>query len=214
LGSFGRRRAISNCFGYDRGTPIDRYYIERFLDDHAPDITGRVLEIGDATYTRRFGGSRVAKSDILHVDPAATTATISGDLVSGRGVPHGCFDCVILTQTLHLLYDIRSALATVERALAPGGVLLATVPGITRISRPEMDRWGDCWRFTSYSARRVVEEAFGGEVEIAAYGNVLTAVSFLHGLAAEELRAADLDEFDRDFEVTIGIRARKASPGP
>ena len=209
FGSFARRQPISDCFGYDRGTPINRYYIDRFLGDHAGDITGRVLEIGDAAYTTRFGAGRVARSDVLHVDPAAAQATICGDLVSGRGVPDACFDCVILTQTLHLLYDVRAALATVERSLAPGGVLLATMPGITRISRPEMDRWGDSWRFTSYSARRLFEETFGSRIDIAAYGNVLAAVSFLQGLAAEELSAADLDHYDRDFEVTIGIRARK-----
>ncbi len=44
-------------FGYDRGLPIDRYYIERFLANNASDIRGHVMEIADNIYMRRFGGT-------------------------------------------------------------------------------------------------------------------------------------------------------------
>ena len=50
------RLQLSRDFGFDRGTPIDRYYIESFLSTHASDIRGHVLEVADNTYTRRFGG--------------------------------------------------------------------------------------------------------------------------------------------------------------
>ena len=33
---------ISKKHGFDRGTPIDRYYTESFLEAHQADIQGRV----------------------------------------------------------------------------------------------------------------------------------------------------------------------------
>src|SRR5918998_1304087 len=55
FGSLRRLTPISSHFGFDRGRPIDRYYIENFLDCQAKDIKGRVLEIKDNTYSRKYG---------------------------------------------------------------------------------------------------------------------------------------------------------------
>src|SRR5207342_2788685 len=105
--------------------------------------------------------------------------------------PHiraGIFDCVIATQVFQYIYDLEAAFRTVHRILAPGGVLLATVPGISRILPIENARWGDWWRFTSKSATRLAEDAFGsGNVTVTPFGNVLSAAAFLYGLAAEDL---------------------------
>ena len=48
------------------------------------------------------------------------------------------------------------------------------------------------------------------QTEVTPYGNVLSAMSYLHGLASEELATAELDYVDPDFEVIVGVRARKA----
>jgi len=199
---------VSRSFGLDRGTPIDRYYIENFLRRCEGDVSGRVLEVGDASYTRRFGGERVTRSDVLHTPPGGTSATIVGDLASGEGIPRGVFDCIILTQVLPFLFDVRAAVANIHAALRPGGVVLASVPCISQISQFDMERWGDFWRFTSLSARRLFDEAFvGGKVEVAAYGNALAATAFLQGMAMEELTAQELDFRDSVYEVIITIRA-------
>ncbi|HEY8583155.1 MAG TPA: hypothetical protein VIL49_09400, partial [Capillimicrobium sp.] len=42
-----RRTPLSEAGGYDRGRPVDRVYIERFLDAHRADVRGTVLEVGD-----------------------------------------------------------------------------------------------------------------------------------------------------------------------
>lgn len=99
FGDLKRTSPISSQFGFDRGTPIDRYYIERFLAGQAGYIQGRVLEIGDNEYTTRFGGKRVTRSDILHVDSSNTKATIVADLESEEALQDGAFDCIVLTQT-------------------------------------------------------------------------------------------------------------------
>jgi len=197
-------------FGLDRGNAIDRYYIETFLGRFANDILGHVLEVGDNAYTVRFGGEHVAKSDVLHVTAGNPQATIVADLSNGHNIPSDTFDCIILTQTLQYIYDVRAALRTLYRILRPHGVLLATFPGISHLSRYDMDRWGDYWRFTSLSALLLFEEAFpGGNVEVQAHGNVLSAAAFLFGLAAEDLTRRELDYDDPDYEVTIAVRAVK-----
>jgi SAM-dependent methyltransferase len=209
FGRFRRLRPISGNFGYDRGQPIDRYYIENFLARFAGDIRGRVLEVGDDSYTMRFGRDRVIVSDVLHVTEGNPQATIVADLTCADHIPSDAFDCVILTQTLHLIYDVRLAIRTLRRILKPGGVLLATFPGISQIDRGQ---WGDewYWSFTSRSARRLFEEAFPApNVEVRAHGNVLVAIAFLHGLAMEELREEELGYFDPFYEVLITLRAVK-----
>lgn len=203
-----RLRPLSRKFGADRGTPIDRYYIERFLQQHRNEIRGRVLEVGEPVYTRRFGGQRITHSDVLHAEAGNPQATLVGDLATGDGIPQEAFDCIIFTQTLPFIYDFRSALVHVRSALRPGGVLLGTLPGVSQISRYDMDRWGDYWRFTGLSARRSFEDAFGaGQVSVEVFGNVLVATAFLYGLSVEDLRSEELDHRDDDYHMLITVRA-------
>jgi len=213
FGDLRRLNPISRVFGFDRGTPVDRYYIEEFLAANADDIRGRVLEIGDDSYTRKFGGDRVKKSDVLHVSDENPKATIIADLSNADHIPSDSFDCIILTQTLHLIYDVRAAIATLRRILRPGGVLLTTFPGISQIGHYD---WGSTWywSFTQLAARRMFGEVFRQEnLRVEAKGNVLAAIAFLHGIALEELRREELDFRDRDYEVTISVRAVKEAEG-
>ena len=141
FGDLRRVTPIDPHFGGRRGKPVDRHYIERFLADHAADIQGRVLEVAEDHYTWRYGGNRVEQSDIIHVDPSNPRATLVADLADAGGIENDSFDCFICTQTLTYIYDVQSALATIHRILRPGGVLLATVPGISQISPYDRDRW-------------------------------------------------------------------------
>ena len=209
FGSLRRLEPISRRWGKDRGgRPIDRVYIERFLADHAGDIHGRVLEVQDARYTTRFGGERVTRSEVLHVSAGNPAATIVADLACAPQIPSDSFDCVILTQVLLCIEDVESAIRTIHRILRPGGVVLATVPGISQVVRHDMERWGDYWRFTTLSARRLFERVFPADaVQVESHGNVLAAVAFLHGLAADELRPEELAHQDPDYQLLLTIRA-------
>ncbi|MGH7893805.1 MAG: methyltransferase domain-containing protein [Candidatus Binatia bacterium] len=211
FGGLRRLTPVSRVVGFDRGLPIDRYYIERFLAAHADDIGGHVLEIGDDRYTRAFGGARVTRSDVLHVVGGNPKATIVADLTRADEVPSDTFDCIVCTQTLQMILDVEAALRHLARMLKPSGVLLATASGINRICRREgIDPWGEYWRFTTQSTRRLFARVFPpARVTAIAYGNVLAAVAFLHGLAAEELSREELDHDDPDFEVLVAVRAVK-----
>ncbi len=209
FGSLRRLTPVSSSWGLDRGQPIDRYYIGQFLQHRMQHIRGHVLEIGDGAYTREFGGKRVSVSDVMHVMEGSPGATIIGDLSHAPHIPADTFDCIILTQTLQLIYDVRGAIQTVHRILKPGGVVLATVPGISQTYDGE---WGGTWywSFTPLSASCLFREAFSpDQVEIDVLGNVLAATAFLQGMAAEELTPSELQHRDHAYAVTIAILATK-----
>jgi SAM-dependent methyltransferase len=211
FGSFRRLTPISKQFGFDRGQPIDRYYIENFLAAHSNDVRGRVLEVMDNSYTLRYGGDKVTQSDVLDIVATNPAATIIADLNDAEHIPTNSFDCIIFTQVLHLIYDVRSVLKTLYRILSPGGTLLMTVPGITSISNAEHFDGGNWrWSFTSVSIRDLWQETCSeGQLEVTAYGNVLVAISFLQGLATEELRKQELDYKDPNYEVLITVKISK-----
>jgi SAM-dependent methyltransferase len=211
FGDLRRLTPISLNFGFDRGNAVDRYYIEKFLQNHSADIQGRVLEIGDDAYTRKYGGQKVTKSDILHVNLQKPGVTIVADLSRADHIPADAFDCFILTQALQLIYDPKAAIKTIYRILKPGGVLLATFPGISQIAYPGIkEQWQDHWRFTLKSAQRMFSEVFPAEnLEVQTHGNVLVAAAFLYGLGAEELHHEELDYYDPNYEVLIAVRAVK-----
>lgn len=208
FGDLRRTSPISAAFGLDRGLHVSRYYIEKFLDMHRAAIRGRVLEFGDPYYTQKFGGACVTQSDVLSVAEGDPRVTFVGDLTQGDFLPSEAFDCIICTQTLQMIYEVRAALATLRRILRPGGVLLVTTHGISQIGRWEgVDAWGEYWHFTSQSLGRLLREFFPEEnLQLQSFGNVLAATSHLHGLVLGDVTAEELDEHDRAFEVIIGAR--------
>ncbi|MEO8522585.1 MAG: trifunctional glycosyltransferase/class I SAM-dependent methyltransferase/polysaccharide deacetylase [Acidobacteriota bacterium] len=210
-GDLRRVDPVSRDWGYDRGTPVDRRYIETFLASHSSDVHGAVLEIQEDDLTRAFGGPRVTTADVLDVDAANARATVIADLRAASGVEDARFDCIILTQTLHVVDDMAAALGECYRMLGPGGVLLATFPAASRVCL-EYGRDGDFWRLTPAGARQLVETSFApAHTSADVFGNVLTNVAFLHGLAAEELTDQEYAAVDPYFPALTGIRARKTA---
>ena len=209
-GDFRRTDPISRDWGYERGTPVDRRYIEAFLAAHSSDIRGDVLEIQEDDFTQAFGGPRVVAQDVLDIDPSNVRATIFADLRCAPGLAPGRFDCIILTQTLHVIDDVEAALRECYRLLKPGGVLLSTLPAASRTCL-EYGQDGDLWRVTPAGARRLIQVAFTpSQASFNVYGNILTNTAFLHGLAAEELTDGEFAATDPYFPAITGVRARKS----
>ena len=209
LGTLRRTSPLSDAWGYDRGTPVDRYYIERFLDEYRQDIHGRVLEVKDSGYSDRFG-SGVAQTHVLDIDPSNPHATVIADLSAADGIASEQFDCFVLTQTLQFIYDLRAAIQHAYRILRPNGVLLVTAPGISPLDR----RLADYWHLTTASCSALFGEVFGAQnVTVHSYGNMLAAIAFLTGMARQELSESELDVDDRRFPVIIAVRAVKTGGG-
>src|SRR5258707_14931014 len=177
---------VTDSWGFAGGQPVGRVYIERFLSQHRGDIRGHVLEIGDNSYTLRFGEGRLGKSIIVDVSADNAKATIIADLVDAPQIPDGTFDCVILTQVLELIFDVEAALRTVSRILKPGGVALITVPGISQIGTDSTESSTWSWSFYSKTLPRLLVKHFDPQkMVLEAYRNVKTAIGFLAGLAQE-----------------------------
>jgi SAM-dependent methyltransferase len=206
-GQFNRARPLSSEYGFDRGTPIDRHYIEAFVQAHADDIRGDVLEIGDDLYSRRFGRG-IEKQDVLRY-PAGPKATIVGDLADPATLPSDSFDCIVLTQTLHLIFNMTAAVEQLHRALRPGGVLLVTVPGISPVVGGEwQESW--YWSLTGNALRRLLSGPFKpSEVSVRSFGNLFAATAFLHGACVEEVDRSKLEPNMEAYPVTVAGRARR-----
>lgn len=205
-GDLRRMEPVSERWGFDRGLPVDRYYIEAFLARHADDIHGRCLEVMTPAYVERFGGDRVREVDVVDIDAGNGSATIIGDLTVPGLLPEDAYDCFVMTQTLPVIYDGRALVRQAYSCLRPGGVLLVTAPTLCRYSpHPE-----DHWRLTDRSLRRLLEDETEGEItEIDLHGNLPACIAFLTGLAAEELSPAELDHRDTRFPVVVTARLRK-----
>lgn len=203
-----RRRPgpLSAHWGFDRGTPIDRWYIDRFLESHAADIRGDVLEIGDTRYTDRWG-SGVRSSDVLDAT-AQNPETVVANLEQPSTVPEERYDCLIVTQVLQYIFDLDAAVESLHRALRPGGVCLVTVPVISRldISAP----YKEYWRLTDESARRLFERRFSpGTLDVAMRGNLRAALLFLLGVASDEVSPVQLRGDLPAFPLILTVRAVK-----
>ena len=205
------RRTEPKSRGFSRrGVPVDRVYIEGFLRGHATDIRGTTLEVASDAYVRRFGGRGVVRSEVVSIEQTPGV-TIVGDITDARTLPAETFDCIVFTQTLQFIYDVNAALRTLVAALKTGGVLLMTVPAISQISGYDETLTGDYWRFTYRSVERLLKDHFGGgSVDVRSYGNVLAAVAFLHNVARQELKPAELKVHDPQYPRIIAARAVKS----
>jgi SAM-dependent methyltransferase len=199
---------ISQYGGFDRGLPAHRYYVQQFLQEFSPCIHGHCLEFHENLYTSRYGGSRVAKIDILSKEDDNPRATIVADLTKVPNIPSNLFDCIICTHALHMILEVDKAISELYRILKPRGVLLVAVPTIGRA-------YAEChekWRFTPEGLQLLLARVFGDEnVLVRAYGNSLTAAGTLRGLVAHEFTREELNYHDLRFTMETCAKATKQS---
>ena len=202
---------VTSDWGFSRGLPVDRRYIEDFLARNDGDIRGRVLEIGDNIYTLRFGGNRVTQSDVLDIRPRNPKATFVDDLTNATTLPSGAFDCILCTQVLVLIRDVHSAIAEMCRMLKPGGVALITMPGISHVSPLPVEAKAWSWSFYPNTFRWLLSQsAFDPEsLSVEGHGNLKTTVAFLAGLAQQDLSPKDYETNDPCFPLIVTARAVK-----
>ena len=198
---------LSHIYGFDRGVPIDRYYIENFLEKNKKFIKGNCLEILDNSYTTKFGNP--TKSDILDINRDNKKATIHDDLRNLENIKENSYDCIILTQVLQFIDEYEKAIQECKRILKPDGTLLITLPSLSRIDVAS-GVGNDFWRWTPAGARYVFGKYFEKEkLEVRGFGNVLVGTSFWVGMAKHELNEKELDHWDPNFPVLVTIKAQK-----
>lgn len=204
-GNLRRLRPFSDSFGFDRGTPVDRYYLHRFLTRHGGDITGEVLEIQLPGHTERFGRG-VTTAHTVDIVPSFNP-TYCCDLAQAEGViPSDRYDCFLLPNTLSVLRDLEGCLRQALRVVRPGGVILASTAALG----PLLPEPCDYWRMSAEGWREVANRVWPGcEIEVAGHGNHVAVLAAVLGLAHEELRREELEAQDSRYPVLVTLRCRK-----
>lgn len=207
-GNLRRLQPFSDNFGFDRGTPVDRYYLHRFLDRHRTDITGEVLEIQLPGHTRRFGQG-VTTVHTLDIEPSFNP-TYCCDLAAAQGVvPSDRYDCFLLPNTLSFLRDLEGCLREALRIVRPGGVILASTAALG----PLLSQSCDYWRMSTEGWREVAQRVWPGcEIAVEGHGNHLAVLAAMLGLAHEELRREELEAQDARYPVLVTLCCRKTEP--
>jgi len=206
-GNLRRLRPFSESYGFERGTPVDRYYLHRFLEQHRHLITGRVLEIEDPGHTRQYGHDLTATDSVNIVAGTYAHLTYLVDLAQSEGViPDDSYDCFLLPNTLCVRRDIEACLRHALRVVKPGGVILAS----TGTFVPLTGTGDDYWRLSAEGWRELAARTWPGcDVSIEGHGNCLAAVAAMLGLAWEELDAKELEYHDPKFPVLVTFYCRK-----
>lgn len=208
-GNLRRREPFSSSFGFDRGTPIDRFYMVQFFSEHTDAFRGAAGEVADSTFLDRFGRDRITERAIIDIDPTNPDATMIADLSAPGSLPMAMFDCLVIAQTLQYVANPGQAVEHCFEAVRPGGALLLAVPALTHHDRHEPLE-GDYWRFWPAGFLHMLRRASPGAAHtVKSYGNLITAIAFLQGLSAEELTDEELADQDPRYPIVICARVDK-----
>ena len=203
-GNLRRVEPFSRVFGFDRGTPVDRFYMHHFLEGNRPVITGRVLEVQVSSYTRTYGQA-VETAHTVDINPE-WHATFTCDLADAAQIPSDTYDCFLASNTLQHVEDLPAVLRTMLRVVKPGGYVLASAPTLLPLI-PDGD---DMWRLSPEGWRRMLAREWPGcEIAVEGHGNCLAAIAAMLGLALEELSDDELSPNDPRYPVLVTIKARK-----
>lgn len=204
---------VSEVFGIDRGTPLDRVFITRFLEAHKDLIRGDCLEVEEPTYTRKFGqpGHVAHTLKFSASSDGADHCEVVADLSKPETIPLERFDAFICTQTLNFIFDLNPVIDSIHKLLKPGGHALITVAGISQISRYDYDRWGDYWRFTDLTLRKLLNRRFAdSDCRFATFGNVAISCLFLQGVSLEDIPDRKiLDATDPNYQMVVCAVVKK-----
>lgn len=193
------RTAPLGRWGYERGTPVDRWYIRRWLLEHAQHVRGHALEVKEDLYASELGAATV---EVLDIDAGNPRATLVGDLCGPGTLPDERYDAALVTQTLQFVADPGAAVQHLVAALRPGASLLLTVPCLSRVDGP-----ADRWRWTPAGLRELLDGCVPGAVrEVEGLGNGLAGRAFLFGLAAEDLPHQALQVADAALPLVVAAR--------
>ncbi len=185
-GTVRRTAPLSTHWGFQRGTPIDRVYLEAWISENRRHISGSVIEVKDNDLATRFG-SGLTRVDVLDIDPDNPEATIVADLAEPGALPTGAYDCAVVTQVLQYVSSPVAAAGNLIGSLHPGGTLLLSVPGVSPCEHESLGN--DRWRFLIAGVEQILGDAsrgFSVETTISTFGNAATVLGVAAGTVAEE----------------------------
>ena len=202
---------LSNDYGDSRGTPITRFYIQDFFLNLNHFDWGNCLEFGDNRYIKQFGKNVTENHTFKFSNKFKHHDNIFyGDLTKFSTLPEKKFDLIVCTNVLNFIFDVKSAIRGIHRMLKKNGKCIVTVDGpSSHISRFDMERWGDFWRFTNLSAKKIFEQLnFKVEKNIT-YGNPYACSAQLNGFSTQDIDQSKLFPSDQDYQLLIALYLTK-----
>lgn len=117
---------------------------------------GRLIDLGcgDMPF-RAFVQAQVTAYDSLDFFPRRADVTYVADLQDMGQVPSAAYDTAVCIEVLEHVPDPFRAVREIWRVLRPGGVLVVSVPHISRLH----DEPHDYYRYTRHGLRRLLEQA-------------------------------------------------------
>ncbi len=192
---------IERDFGSNRGKPLDRYYIEEFIEKNRSIIRGKVLEIGDDRYSKKYLDN--SQINVLRGKNNRNYINHEGDLLDFNSLKSiGKFDTLILTNVINFIYEYDIAIKNIAKLITKDGKCLFSVSGLSGLSKFDNERWGDYWRFSEKSLYLSLKKHFHN-VEIDYFGNASVAAASILGIVTEDLPESTLKIKDYDYPVII-----------
>jgi hypothetical protein len=192
----------------DSDLTIECHYVARFLESVRPALED--CQTGTILFDKRFqpivesmAGLQALCRVPLDFESQDAEEQLMSALDQLFNTPQ---NCLFVVQCLSQVYDLAAAMHALAGALLPGGLLLATVPGCALGGSSQVH----CYRrFTPYSLQQLASDKLWAGPETTSYGNVLVALSALHGVAANSLRNRELSFVDPRYPLTVGLRAHR-----
>jgi SAM-dependent methyltransferase len=210
------RRLHPLADGRQRGLPIVRHYWAQFLESHRADIRGRGLEIGTTETIRHYGGSALTDADAIDLAPHTPEVTVVADLTRADELPGDTYDCFVNQFTMHLIYDLDSALYHSLRLLKPGGVMLANFPSVEYCFDHGLDmgtggRLFVFWQFTPLQVENLFRRCGLADTDysLELFGNLFARVAYQMNIPADELTRGELEHVDPGHPLLICARIVK-----
>lgn len=202
-GQLRRLTPICPDFGISRGTPIDRHYLNQFIAEIRDLVQGDTVEIGGNDGNKDvYGFTRTSGYRGLDITEAPGVSLV-GDAADPGIIPANSLDSVIAFNVLEHTARPWQVVDNMRHWLRKGGRAYCMVPSAQRLhGAPE-----DYWRPLPAALR----EMFGAwsEQTVYQYGNPLSVVASLMGVAAEELDAPELSTYHPGYPVASCVVARK-----
>jgi SAM-dependent methyltransferase len=203
FGDFVRNAPFCPNYGFSRGTPIDRFFLDCFITKIRDEVVGDVLEIGGVQENRvryRLQHASSYRTMDIELFPGVDFA---GDAHDPAASPASSFDCILLFNVLEHCKEPSIVVENVHRWLRAGGKAFCLVPNAQRVHRDPRDYWRIMPDALEYLFRNFAS------AEVFTYGNLITTIAALSGLGAEELSSEDLVEVNSMYPVVSCVTAHK-----
>ncbi len=192
---------VGTDFGWSRGTPIGRFYVNNFVAEKAQGLGGVILEFGEARYRDYF--KDVEQYKVVDV-VAGPNVDFVCDIHDVSSMPQTFFDVIVCTQVLEHVERPEYALRELRKLLKKDGRLICTVPFLAHIHYVPTDYY----RFSIDAITSALSRAGFEVLDARNSGNALVTIGSLLGFSAQDFSSSEMAVVDNLYPFNILTFAR------